>query len=183
MTDDKWKAVDRYFTDHMLPPDTALEAALRDSAVAALPAISVSPTQGKLLQLLARIQGARRILEIGTLGGYSTIWLARALPPGGRLFATVPRRYPYHPGPIDTLLRPSVDELSSLFAGLTLVEGAEVRCESLLAYFLASPTKLTSLKRGVRTRAPAEARVPLRESLRMLFLSTSVSAVVLRAEA
>lgn len=111
----------------------------------------------------------------GTLGGL--------VPPGGYLFASVPRRYPYHPGPIDTLLRPSVDELSGLFGSLTLEEGAEVRCESLLAYFLASPTKLTSLKRGVRTRAPAEARDPLRETLRMLFLSTAVTAVVLRAGA
>jgi hypothetical protein len=109
--------------------------------------------------------------------------LAGLLPPDGLLFATVPRRYPYHPGPIDTLFRPGVEELSSLFTGLTLVEGAEVRCESLLAYFLASPTKLTSLKRGVRTRAPAEAHLTLRESLRMLLVSTSVSAVVLEAEA
>lgn len=85
MTADKWKEVDRYFSDHTLPPDPALEAAHRDSVAANLPAISVSANQGKLLQLLARIQGARQILEIGTLGGYSTIWLARALPSGGRL--------------------------------------------------------------------------------------------------
>jgi predicted O-methyltransferase YrrM len=69
----------------LAPPDAALEAALRDSAAAGLPAIAVSPAQGKLLHLLARMQGARNILEIGTLGGYSTIWLARALPGGGRL--------------------------------------------------------------------------------------------------
>ena len=105
------------------------------------------------------------------------------VPPGGYLFATVPRRYPYHPGPIDTLFRPTAGELAALFESLTLVEGAEVRCESLLAYFLASPTKRTSLERGVRTRAPAEARVPLPASLRMLFLSTAVSAVVLQAPA
>ena len=84
---DQWSSVDRYITDLFLPPDPALEAALASSAAAGLPAISVSPTQGKLLQLLARIQRARSILEIGTLGGYSTIWLARALPPAGRLIS------------------------------------------------------------------------------------------------
>jgi predicted O-methyltransferase YrrM len=84
---DQWSAVDSYITELFLAPDPALEAALASSAAAGLPAISVSPTQGKLLQLLARIQGARRILEIGTLGGYSTIWLARALPADGRLIS------------------------------------------------------------------------------------------------
>jgi predicted O-methyltransferase YrrM len=69
----------------LVPSDPALDAALKASTEAGLPAIQVSPTQGKLLQILARAVGARRILEIGTLGGYSTIWLARALPPGGRL--------------------------------------------------------------------------------------------------
>jgi predicted O-methyltransferase YrrM len=85
MAQDQWTAVDRYLTDLLVPPDDALEAALQDSAAAGLPAINVSPNQGKLLHLLARLQGARIILEIGTLGGYSTIWLARALPVGGRL--------------------------------------------------------------------------------------------------
>ncbi|MGV9875034.1 O-methyltransferase [Streptomyces cellulosae] len=82
-----WNAVDDYFTEQLLggDPDDALEAALRDSDAAGLPPIAVSPLQGKLLQLLARIQGARRVLEIGTLGGYSTIWLGRALPADGRL--------------------------------------------------------------------------------------------------
>jgi predicted O-methyltransferase YrrM len=81
----RWTAVDDYIADHLLPVDVALEAAIADSVAAGLPPISVTPNQGKLLQLLARIQGARTILELGTLGGYSTIWLARALPPGGRL--------------------------------------------------------------------------------------------------
>jgi predicted O-methyltransferase YrrM len=84
---DQWSAVDSYIADLFLAPDPALEAALTSSAAAGLPAISVSPTQGKLLHVLARVQGARRILEIGTLGGYSTIWLARALPAGGRLIS------------------------------------------------------------------------------------------------
>lgn len=80
-----WTAVDRYFGTRVGDSDAALEAALRESAAAGLPAIEVSPLQGKLLHLLARACGARRILEIGTLGGYSAIWLARALPPDGRL--------------------------------------------------------------------------------------------------
>ncbi len=85
MTQDTWNAVDSYLTDTLVRPDPALEEALRASEAAGLPAINVSPPQGKFLQLLARIHGARNILEIGTLGGYSTIWLARALPPGGRI--------------------------------------------------------------------------------------------------
>ncbi|MEW2050506.1 O-methyltransferase [Streptomyces sp. NPDC051445] len=80
-----WDAVDAYFTDRLAPDDEVTAAALRDSEAAGLPPINVTPNQGKLLQLLAEIQGARAILEIGTLGGYSTIWLARALPADGRL--------------------------------------------------------------------------------------------------
>jgi predicted O-methyltransferase YrrM len=82
---ERWAAVDGYIGGSLIPTDEALESALRTAAEAGLPAISVSPAQGKLLQVLALGQGARTILEIGTLGGYSTIWLARALPPGGRL--------------------------------------------------------------------------------------------------
>lgn len=85
MSQDVWTAVDGYITGLLVPADPALDAALEASAAAGLPAINVAPNQGKLLMLLARLQGARRILEIGTLGGYSTIWLARALPAGGRL--------------------------------------------------------------------------------------------------
>lgn len=85
MTQDRWTAIDRYLADRLLPADPALDAALADGAAAGLPAIDVSPPQGKLLHLLARIHGARTILELGTLGGVSTIWLARALPAGGRL--------------------------------------------------------------------------------------------------
>jgi predicted O-methyltransferase YrrM len=80
-----WTAVDQYTTDRLLPPDPALDTALAASDAAGLPSISVSPSQGKLLMLLAQLAGASRILEIGTLGGYSSIWLARALGPGGRL--------------------------------------------------------------------------------------------------
>src|SRR5881628_807031 len=81
----QWTRVDRYITDLLVQPDSALEEALQASVEAGLPQISVSPPQGKLLFLLARVQGARNILEMGTLGGYSTIWLARALPSDGRL--------------------------------------------------------------------------------------------------
>ncbi|WP_369034520.1 MULTISPECIES: O-methyltransferase [Streptomyces] len=81
----RWDDVDDYFTTLLAPADDALEAALRDSDAEGLPHINVAPNQGKLLQLLAQIQGARNILEIGTLGGYSTIWLGRALPADGRL--------------------------------------------------------------------------------------------------
>jgi predicted O-methyltransferase YrrM len=85
MTLEQWTAVDRYITDLLVPPDPALDAALHASTVAGLRPIAVPPNQGKLLHLLARVQGARTILELGTLGGYSTIWLARALPADGRL--------------------------------------------------------------------------------------------------
>jgi len=85
MSDPVWTEIDRYVTDLLAPHDEGLEAALRASVEAGLPQIQVSPPQGKLLQLLAQVRGAKSILELGTLGGYSTIWLARALPPGGRV--------------------------------------------------------------------------------------------------
>jgi predicted O-methyltransferase YrrM len=85
MPDETWTAVDRYLAKLFVPPDAALDAALEASAAAGLPDIQVSPLQGKLLHLLARSHRVGNILEIGTLGGYSTIWLARALPAGGRL--------------------------------------------------------------------------------------------------
>jgi predicted O-methyltransferase YrrM len=80
-----WEQVDEYVTERLVGADPALTAALADSAAAGLPSIAVSPPQGKFLRLLARIHRARSVLEIGTLGGYSTIWLAGALPPDGRL--------------------------------------------------------------------------------------------------
>ncbi|MFF8604901.1 O-methyltransferase [Streptomyces sp. NPDC015346] len=85
MTNDQWTAVDRYLTDLLVPADDTLAATLADSTAAGLPEIAVAPNQGKLLNLLVAIQGARKVLEIGTLGGYSTIWMARALPADGRL--------------------------------------------------------------------------------------------------
>ncbi|HMC50794.1 MAG TPA: O-methyltransferase, partial [Solirubrobacterales bacterium] len=85
MAQDTWTAVDEYVTGLLAPPDEALDAAVRAGEAAGLPQIQVSPPQGKLLYLLAKTIGARSILEFGTLAGYSTIWLARALPAAGRL--------------------------------------------------------------------------------------------------
>ena len=85
MSQELWTEVDRYICESLLGADPALEAALAASDAAGLPPIAVTANQGKLMQMLARLCGAARILEIGTLGGYSTIWLARGLEPGGRL--------------------------------------------------------------------------------------------------
>lgn len=82
---EQWAAVDRYITDLFVDADPSMDAVLRASAAAGLPPHNVSPTQGRFLQLLVQAQGAHNILEIGTLGGYSSIWLARGLPDGGRL--------------------------------------------------------------------------------------------------
>jgi predicted O-methyltransferase YrrM len=86
-TQDLWSSVDQYLSGLLAPSDPALTAALESSTQAGLPEIQVSTVQGKLLHILALTRGARRILEIGTLGGYSTIWLARALPPDGKLIS------------------------------------------------------------------------------------------------
>jgi predicted O-methyltransferase YrrM len=85
MPEQAWADVDDYFTEQLLPADDVLRAVLETNVAEGLPPIAVTPPQGKLLHLLARACGAKRILEIGTLGAYSTIWLARALPPGGRV--------------------------------------------------------------------------------------------------
>ena len=82
---EQWTAVDQYYSKLLMEPDAALDAALADSKAANLPGINVAPNQGKFLHLLAKMHASKRILEIGTLGGYSTIWLARALPAGGKL--------------------------------------------------------------------------------------------------
>jgi predicted O-methyltransferase YrrM len=87
MTQEQWTAVDRYITDSCVPSDPALDAALKAAADANLPSIQVSQPQGKFLAVLAGAIGARKILEIGTLGAYSTIWMARMLPPGGKLIS------------------------------------------------------------------------------------------------
>jgi SAM-dependent methyltransferase len=114
--------------------------------------------------------------------------LERLIPQGGYLVVSVPRRFPYHPGPIDTLFRPSVGDLRGLFPSLTEAAAAEIPCESLLAYWLASPRKATAFARGIRSFAQhgggtgPPAAIPVREKLRMAFGSTAVSAVILRRE-
>jgi predicted O-methyltransferase YrrM len=80
MDEQKWTEVDHYITEKLVPADSVLDSVMDANEAAGLPSIDVAPNQGKLLHLLALIQGARRILELGTLGGYSTIWLARAAP-------------------------------------------------------------------------------------------------------
>jgi predicted O-methyltransferase YrrM len=87
MDEDRWRDVDEYLVSHLLPEDEALDEALARSEAAGLPRINVAANQGKLLELLSKIHGSRRILEIGTLGGYSTIWLARSLPDDGTLLS------------------------------------------------------------------------------------------------
>jgi predicted O-methyltransferase YrrM len=109
MPEQVWSEVDDYFEQHLLPTDDVMRATLETNLTENLPSIAVTPPQGKLLHLLARASGARRILEIGTLGAYSTIWLARALKPGGHLItleidqhhADVARRNLAHAGMSD----------------------------------------------------------------------------------
>ncbi|MFJ3500101.1 O-methyltransferase [Streptomyces sp. NPDC090135] len=119
MTNPQWTDVDHYFTELLAPDDEALSAALATSTAAGLPEIAVAPNQGKLLHLLARVQGARSILEIGTLGGYSTIWLARALPADGRLITLE-----YDPAHADVarsnIARAGLDEVVEVRTGAAL---------------------------------------------------------------
>jgi predicted O-methyltransferase YrrM len=120
-----WAQVDRYFGNLLIPADDNLDAALRANEQAGLPAIDVTGLQGKFLEFLVRISGARRILEIGTLGGYSTIWLARALPENGRVVtleldphhAEVARANLHNAGVldrVDLIVGPALDTLQSL---------------------------------------------------------------------
>src|SRR5271170_6697813 len=85
MSQELWTRVDQYFEAMLMPLDAALDAAVKASTAANLPPIAVSAAQGKMLHLMARSMNAKKILEIGTLGAYSTIWLARGLAPGGKL--------------------------------------------------------------------------------------------------
>jgi len=127
MSHEQWTAVDRYISETLVPPDPVLDAALKAGEAAGLPPIAVTPSQGKLLHLLARAIRARRILELGTLGGYSTIWLARALPGDGRLvtleanpkYAEVARANIDHAGVSDIVelrVGPALDTLPQLAA-------------------------------------------------------------------
>ncbi|HEY2201233.1 MAG TPA: O-methyltransferase [Solirubrobacteraceae bacterium] len=125
---ERWTAVDRYIADHLIGEDPALDAALKDSVAAGLPPIAVTPTQGKLLELLARLRGARRILELGTLGGYSTIWLARALPVGGRL-VTLEANPRYAEVAQANIARAGFDEVVELRVGPALETLPELAAE------------------------------------------------------
>jgi predicted O-methyltransferase YrrM len=124
----QWTAVDGYIADRLVPPDEALDATLKASAEAGLPAIAVSPPQGKLLHLLARAIGARFILELGTLGGYSTIWLARALVPGGRLI-TLETNPTYAQLARENIERAGLDALVELRVGRALDTLGELAAE------------------------------------------------------
>ena len=123
--DPAWAAVDDYIVGHLLGEDAVLAGTLAANAAAGLPDIDVSPAQGRMLQLMARMMGARRILEIGTLGGYSTICLARALPGGGRLVtleidphrAAVARANLARAGvadKVELIVGPAIDSLATL---------------------------------------------------------------------
>jgi predicted O-methyltransferase YrrM len=114
-----WDAVDEYVERHLLDDDPALDQALADAAAAGLPTIAVTPSQGKQLHLLARSIGARRILEIGTLGGYSAIWLARALAPGGRLI-TLERERHYADVAAASIARAGVGDAVEIRVGAAL---------------------------------------------------------------
>ncbi|MGQ4386835.1 O-methyltransferase [Streptomyces sp. SAS_270] len=130
-----WNDVDDYFTTLLAPSDDILTAALRDSDAAGLPPINVAPNQGKLLQLLAQLQGARRVLEIGTLGGYSTIWLGRALPADGHLIT-----FEYDPGHAEVargnLARAGLDKISEVRVGAALESLAKLADEDPEPYDL-----------------------------------------------
>jgi predicted O-methyltransferase YrrM len=116
---ERWAEVDAYLAERLAPGEAALTAALEASAAAGLPAAGVSPVQGALLELLARLCGARAILEIGTLAGYSTIWLARALPPDGRIVTL--EADPRHAAVArENLARAGVSELVEVIEGPAL---------------------------------------------------------------
>jgi predicted O-methyltransferase YrrM len=128
MTEALWTEVDHYINRMLVPDDAALNAAMESSNAAGLPPINVTPSQGKLLHILARLQGARHILEIGTLGGYSTIWLARALPEGGRL-VTIEADPRHADVARKNILRAGLDLLVDLRLGLGLDVLAEIASE------------------------------------------------------
>ncbi|AJT42475.1 O-methyltransferase [Psychromicrobium lacuslunae] len=128
----EWLTVEHYLSDTLLKPDAALEQAVADAAAAGMPAIEVAPTAGKFLMLLARISGARRVLEIGTLAGYSSIWLARGLPEDGTVLscefvakhAEVARRNIDRAGvgeKVEIRLGPALDTLASLTGQFDLI--------------------------------------------------------------
>lgn len=153
MAQDTWTAVDEYVTGLLAPSDEALDAAVRAGEAAGLPQIQVSPPQGKLLHLLAKTIGARSILEFGTLAGYSTIWLARALPAGGQLI-TLEANPEYAEvaaasiaaaglgGVVEVRVGPALDQLPQLMAegvgpfDLTFIDADKVHTPDYFAWAL-----------------------------------------------
>jgi predicted O-methyltransferase YrrM len=130
-----WNAVDDYIVEELIPADAALEAALKSNSENGLPAIDVSPAQGKLLNLLVRMSGAKRILEVGTLGGYSTIWLARALPAEGRIVTL--ELDPHHAKVArENVKRAGLSELVDLRVGPALESLAKLSGEGLAPFDL-----------------------------------------------
>jgi predicted O-methyltransferase YrrM len=127
-TQELWTAVDRYVGDHLLPEDPVLDAALAAGEAAGLPRASIAPNQGRLLELLVRVHGARRILELGTLGAYSTIWLARALPQDGRL-VTLERNPHYAEVALANIERAGLAEIVRLRVGSALQTLPELLAE------------------------------------------------------
>jgi predicted O-methyltransferase YrrM len=176
MGKERWTAVDEYVGGLLAPHDQALEAALHASAEAGLPPIQVSPPQGKLLNLLAKTLGARRILEFGTLAGYSTIWLARALADGGRLitleadpgYAEVARKNIARAGldgVVDLRVGPALDTLPALAAegagpfDLIFIDADKVHSPDYFAWSLehSRPGALIVVDNVVRGGSLAEA--------------------------
>jgi len=133
-----WTKVDRYFGDLVAPGDAALDAALKANERAGLPQIDVTALQGKFLDFLVRVSGARRVLEIGTLGGYSTIWMARAMPEGGRLVtleldpdhARVARGNLERAGVlerVEIIVGPAIDSLPTLESSAEAADGPDAK--------------------------------------------------------
>lgn len=135
MNQEQWTAVDGYFSQTLVPSDAVLDVTLHSSADAGLPSMNVAPNQGKLLHLIAKIKNAKRILEIGTLGGYSTIWLARALPSDGTLISLESN------AEYADLARKNI-EMAGLSHCVTVVVGAAVRTLERLVEEKAEPFDL-----------------------------------------
>jgi predicted O-methyltransferase YrrM len=133
MSDKTWSALEAYFEEQLIPSDPAFEAALQASQAAGLPSIQVSASQGKLLHLLALAQGARRILEVGTLGGFSTLWLARALPSDGHL-VTLELEPRHAEVARDNFVRAGLAERIDLHVGPALDTLAQLRAERVAPF-------------------------------------------------
>ena len=135
MNQQTWNTVDEYFNDTLLSSDSVLDKVLQDSDAAGLPRHNVAPNQGKLLQLFARMIGAKRILEIGTLGGYSTIWLARSLPADGYL-VTLEADFKHAEVAIKNIARASLSNIVDVKVGRAIDSLAELVTEGTAPFDL-----------------------------------------------